>query len=110
MSADIQTFGYWLRTYCCESSGESLKFKALGELMELAEDPQDATWTKNKDALRAPRWKIIFDFCPLGSEAQEEAGPAILRLLARKKRDMDAKRQEAEEMIARRIAKESQNQ
>ena len=70
MSSEIQTFGHWLRVYCCDSSSDAEKKAAMKMLVELADDPRDSD-IKNKDCLKLSRWQMIHSICPQDSSAKK---------------------------------------
>ena len=62
-----KTFGQWLWIYeelsCRPSLNENfqlVKDTAIKQLVKLADNPTDANWTKNKEALSLRRWERIF--------------------------------------------------
>jgi len=64
MAIYAKTFGAWLSVYQESLKREDCKdvqATALDQLQKLAVYPQDATWTKSKDALTIPRWRRIFE-------------------------------------------------
>jgi hypothetical protein len=84
MATFAKTFGHWLNVYQL-SSETKLKDIALAQLTKLADKPEDADWTKDRDALKIPRWTKIFEISPSGGEAETLAMKRITELMFEKK-------------------------
>ena len=98
MSSETQNFGHWLRVYY-DTSDEVVKTAALEMLVKFANDPVDATWTKNKISVKIQRWMRIFDISPLDGKVQAWAELAIHRLIIEKKRESAKKLRDIQEGI-----------
>jgi len=85
MATHAKIFGQWLNIYQLSLPEDGLKDIALTQLIQLADEPKDADWTKDREALNIPRWIKIFEISPLGGEIETFAGTRIAELMLEKK-------------------------
>jgi hypothetical protein len=84
-----KTFGQWLSVYqeasCADVDTEGIENTALAELVKLAEDPKDAKWTKEKEAVKLSRWIKIIAISHEGSDEETLAAQKVVELLKKHK-------------------------
>lgn len=92
MATTARTFGQWLNVYQeCIVGEPVVKAVALTQLMKLSDDPYDADWTKDKEALKLIRWIRVFETSPLESEVELCAVRRIIDLM-RANKEKEAKK------------------
>jgi len=85
MSNLAKTFGEHLAVYSEAGNRHTEKQGALCRLMDLADDPKDADWTKKRDGIKLPRWMRIFEVSPLNSDQERRAAARIIELMIAQK-------------------------
>jgi hypothetical protein len=94
MATKAKTFGEWLSVfYESDRVEETVREVALEQLKSLADNPADATWAKDKNALKISRWTTIYNISPVNSAQEATALNSIMQLMReeKKKRLVSAK-------------------
>lgn len=87
MTTKARTFGEWLSVfYESDEVDKTAREVALDQLKRLAENPTDATWAKDKNALRISRWNTVYNISPINSIDETMALRKIMELIEEGKR------------------------